>query len=59
MASGQGKPQTPTAGSAAIDSGPSGPAATSSSAEDIWDEHRIEDSLKILKEMHIQVCYQG
>lgn len=49
----QGNPQVPTADSAATDSGP---ARASGTGEDIWDEQRIEDALKTLKEMHIQVC---
>jgi hypothetical protein len=33
----------------------SGAATNLSGAEDIWDEQQIEDALKVLKEMHIQV----
>ncbi|KAG0648221.1 hypothetical protein D0Z07_5355 [Hyphodiscus hymeniophilus] len=55
MASGQKNPQASTEGSSAMENGVSGPAATSSSGEDVWDEQRIEESLKVLKEMHIQL----
>ena len=54
MAAGQGNPQPPpTDGGAApmeIDQ-----IAASGSGEDVWDEQRIEEALKTLKEMHIQV----
>lgn len=48
----QSNPQVPTEGSAAMENDP---AAASSSGEDVWDEERIEEALKVLKEMHIQV----
>ena len=41
------------AGSVGTDSGH---AATSTGGENVGDEQRIEDALKVLKEMHIQVC---
>jgi len=52
MVVGQGNPQVPTEGSAAVENGEPAP---SSIGEDVWDEQRIEDALKTLKEMHIQV----
>lgn len=52
MVDGQRSVLKPTAGSAAMDNGQE---AASSSEEDVWDEQRIADALKVLKEMHIQV----
>lgn len=28
-------------------------------AEEVWDEARLERSMQMLKEMHIQVCEEG
>jgi hypothetical protein len=52
MVNDQGNPQVPTQGGSTTEDGQ---AAASSIGEDVWDEQRIEDALKILKEMHIQV----
>jgi len=46
-----GNPQVPTEGNAANNGQP----AASSNGEDVWDEQRIEEALKTLKEMHIQL----
>jgi hypothetical protein len=56
MVVGPGNTHVPTEGSAAMEN--SQPAA-SSSGEDLWDEQRIEEALKTLKEMHIQVSGCG
>jgi hypothetical protein len=48
---GQGNPQMPTDGSSTANGQP----VTPSNGEDVWDEERIEEALKTLKEMHIQV----
>lgn len=37
--------------------GKSEQTAGSDAEEDIWDEERIEQALKVSKEMHIQVGY--
>ena len=52
MVVGPGNPQVPTDGSATMNNGQ---PAGSSNGEDVWDEQRIEEALKTLKEMHIQV----
>lgn len=51
MVVGQGNPQVPTDGSSTTNGQPAAPG----NGEDVWDEERIEEALKTLKEMHIQV----
>lgn len=53
MVVGQGNPQVPANEGGAVTE--NGQPTTSNNGEDVWDEQRIEDALKTLKEMHIQV----
>ena len=57
MAERQGDPQGPSATGVGMDAGGSAAAAASNGGEHLWDEQRIEESLKVLKEMHIQVWH--
>ena len=52
MAAGQPEKQGPT-------NGVVGEAESAVPREDVWDEERLENALKTLKEMHIQVCHSS
>ena len=57
MVVGQSNPQVPAnEGGAVMENGQ---LTAPNNGEDVWDEQRIEDALKTLKEMHIQVSSCG
>ena len=56
MASGQ--PAVPIVlGQSGTNAGGDAQQTAVSESEEVWDEEKLDQALKTLKEMHIQVCY--